>query len=260
MPVEKGRRPLYVVALIALLTLVGVLGGGPTSASASLPTYDGILAFPTIHGPSDAEEYSWEVQLGAEQSLEQIDEQHAEVYYAYKHHPAFGITAEAAHDANGATVPTSLSVTEPNVITLIVHHRAGNPAVGGAPFVYPITAGAGWEWTGPPQIVTGPKDETELREEREARENAARQEPPVTVSAPQQEGARAARLGTRPCGKIDGVPVHAHGIGCRAARGVYKADQHGDLPSGWICSASLARCYRGSFDSGRFMWWRRSVY
>ncbi|HEU5252076.1 MAG TPA: hypothetical protein VFU16_01965 [Solirubrobacterales bacterium] len=50
-----------------------------------------------------------------------------------------------AHDAAGATVPTTLSVTQPNVITLTVHHRAGNPEAGGSPFVYPITAGVGWD-------------------------------------------------------------------------------------------------------------------
>lgn len=30
-------------------------------------------------------------------------------------------------------------------MTFIVHHRAGNPAAAGAPFVYPITEGPGWE-------------------------------------------------------------------------------------------------------------------
>ena len=29
-------------------------------------------------------------------------------------------------------------------MTFIVHHRAGNPAAGGAPFAYPITMGEGW--------------------------------------------------------------------------------------------------------------------
>ena len=42
-------------------------------------------------------------------------------------------------------MPTTLAVVSDDVITLTVHHRAGNPAAGGAPFVYPITSGAGWE-------------------------------------------------------------------------------------------------------------------
>ena len=55
------------------------------------------------------------------------------------------VLAAKAHDAEGATTPTTLSVTQPNVIILTVHHRDGNPAAGGAPFDYPVTEGAGWE-------------------------------------------------------------------------------------------------------------------
>ena len=50
-----------------------------------------------------------------------------------------------AHDAVGKSVPTTLEVSPPNVVTLTVHHRAGNPAAGGAPFTYPIFEGSGWE-------------------------------------------------------------------------------------------------------------------
>jgi hypothetical protein len=83
------------------------------------------------------------------------------------HHPAFGITAELARDATGSAVPTSLEVSAGNVVTLIVHHRAGNPAAGGAPFVYPISSGPAFEVGFSSVIVTGPKDEKELREDRE---------------------------------------------------------------------------------------------
>jgi hypothetical protein len=69
-----------------------------------------------------------------------------------------------------------------------------------------------------------------------------------------------ARAVNRYCGKVNGVPVHAHNVSCRAARHVYRADMAGNVPPGWICSASLARCYKGDFDSGRYMWWRRTVY
>jgi hypothetical protein len=58
--------------------------------------------------------------------------------------PAFSITAEQAHDADGATVPTTLELTGRDVITLIVHHREGNQAAAWAPFDYPVVGGSGW--------------------------------------------------------------------------------------------------------------------
>lgn len=70
----------------------------------------------------------------------------------------------------------------------------------------------------------------------------------------------AARSVNRSCGEVDGVDIHAHSVGCRAARRVYRADMDGHVSRGWICSASLARCYKGGFESGRFMWWRRTNY
>ena len=45
----------------------------------------------------------------------------------------------------GLTVPTSLAVSDGNVITLTVHHRAGNPVADGASFVYPVVGGPGFE-------------------------------------------------------------------------------------------------------------------
>jgi hypothetical protein len=69
-----------------------------------------------------------------------------------------------------------------------------------------------------------------------------------------------AASGSRACGNVDGVPIHAHNLGCRTARHIYKADMAGDLPSGWTCSASLARCYKGEIGSTHYMWWRRTTY
>ena len=132
------------------------------------------MGFAAIDGPSDPEEFSWEVILGKNQELESIDDQHAAVYYTGEgHHQAFGITAVPAHDAEGSTVPTSLAVSAGNVITLTVHHRTGNPAAGGAPFVYPVEAGHGWEGGFHTEFVIGPPDEQEIRE---ARERTARKE------------------------------------------------------------------------------------
>ncbi len=125
------------------------------------PEYNSGMTFPTIHGPEDPEDYCWEVQLSDGQELVEIDDQHAAVYYE-SGHIAFSIEVETAHDAEGTTVPTTLAVTEPNLITLTVHHSAGNPAAGGAPFHYPILAGPGWEGGFHTVLIPGPPDESEL--------------------------------------------------------------------------------------------------
>lgn len=75
------------------------------------------------------------------------------------------------------------SVSEGNVITLTVHHRAGNPVADGVPFEYPVVAGSGWVKVGPGIVVVGLLEES-LQEilERIARENQAGQvaDPPYT--------------------------------------------------------------------------------
>lgn len=109
------------------------------------PTYSGDMSFHEIEGPEGPEEFSWTVQMDSEQHLVQVDERHAEVRYDDEEHVAVHIEAVAANDAEGASVPTTLAVSEGDVITLTVHHRAGNPAAGGAPFRHPVTAGLGWE-------------------------------------------------------------------------------------------------------------------
>jgi hypothetical protein len=96
------------------------------------------MGFPAIQGPEGLEEYSWEVKLGADQELRAIDETHAGVFWTGENTMAMSIVAQKAHDAEGATVPTTLAVTQPNIITLTVHHRS-------APFHYPVMAGVGWE-------------------------------------------------------------------------------------------------------------------
>jgi hypothetical protein len=164
--------------VLAALVSLGALGLTPRVAladTATVPVFDGLMTFPSIQSPSDPEEYSWEVELGKEQELEQVDEQTVEIFYTEGHYPAFGIHAIAAHDAEGTKVPTSLGASEGSIITLAVHHRAGNPAAGGAPFVYPVIAGEGWEGGFHPVVITGPPTEQELREEREQREKEERE-------------------------------------------------------------------------------------
>lgn len=167
---ELGRKRVLIFALVGIC----VLAFTSASAPAAPPNYDGVMGFAAIHGPSDPEDYSWTVTLGEDQTLELVDDQHAQVLYG-DGHSAFGIAAEPAHDAGGATVPTTLAISGGDIITLTVHHRSGNPASSGAPFDYPITAGPGWEGGFHTEIVRGPPDETELREQRERAEREERE-------------------------------------------------------------------------------------
>jgi hypothetical protein len=147
--------------------MIFALAFAPSSALADgspPPVYDGIMSFPAIYSPSDPEDYSWQVELGEGQEMELVDEKTIEVFYVEGHQHAFSIFAEAAHDTDGATVPTSLSIPEGNVFTLTVHHRAGNPAADGALFHYPINAGPALEVGFRPPVILGAP--TELKRER----------------------------------------------------------------------------------------------
>jgi hypothetical protein len=151
--VTRALTALFAAA--ALMTAVGV-----GTAAAEVPPYQGDMGFPAIQGPADPEEYSWEVQLGDDQELREIDDRHAAVYYTDPEHLAFGIEAEAAHDADGTTVPTTIAVTQPNIITLTVHHRDGDPAAAGASFDYPVVAGEGWDGGFQTHVVLMPPAES----------------------------------------------------------------------------------------------------
>lgn len=133
---------------------------GPSFASADVPPpFGGDMGFPDISGPLGPEEYSWEVILGDDQELQLVNEQLALVYYVDSDHLAYAIVAEAAHDADGSTVPTSLSVSEGSILTLHVHHRDGNPAKDWAPFEYPVVPGVGWEGGFSTSLVVMPPPE-----------------------------------------------------------------------------------------------------
>jgi hypothetical protein len=101
------------------------------------PAFDGVMTFKAIREASAPEAYSWVVNIGPEQTLKLIDPQHAAIYWD-DGTQGFLITAQSAHGADGEAVPTSLSVSEGNVITQTVHHRNSG-------FVYPVVAGVGWE-------------------------------------------------------------------------------------------------------------------
>jgi sugar lactone lactonase YvrE len=128
------------------------------------PEYNGVQTFQAIRSESSPTNYSWIVHLAEGQSLHAVNGEYAEVLYE-DGTIAFLITAEEAHDATGAKVPTSIAVSG-DVVTLNVEFHTKS-------FVYPIVAGASWETSyAVPVIVEGPEDETQIREreEREQRE------------------------------------------------------------------------------------------
>lgn len=137
------------------------VGGNTTPEvdSAIRPVFDGLLTFGDIRDASAPETYSWKVNLGPQQVLKSVDSQHAEVDYK-DGFEAYLITAEPASDAVGTAVPTSLSVSEGDVITQRVEHREKT-------YVYPVVAGVGWEGGFHTETIVGPKDQQELKEEEE---------------------------------------------------------------------------------------------
>lgn len=106
------------------------------------PLYDGAMQFEAIRSSAISGTYSWELPLYAGQTLKLLDSKHAEVYFS-DGTAALEIAAEQAHDATGKEVPTSLSVSEGNVVTLHVNHQQGDSE--GHPYTYPIVAGAGFQ-------------------------------------------------------------------------------------------------------------------
>jgi hypothetical protein len=150
----KRRRRLAAMAVL-LVALVASLAVAVGSAAAEegdsaeiRDISEGGLSFPEIKGPEAPEEYPLRLSLGSEQAARQVSDQEVIVEYPKYGLTAFSLHAEPAHDAEGATVPTAIKLTEDEegpILTLIIHYRAGNPAAGGAPFVYPILGGTGWE-------------------------------------------------------------------------------------------------------------------
>ena len=152
-------------------TIAGGVAGvsGDTSHEADLvvrPEFNGVQTFQAIRSVESPETYSWQVHLAEGQSLRLANSTQAEVVYK-DGTIAFLITAEAAHDATGTPVPTSLEVNG-SVLTLWVHFHSGT-------FVYPVIAGQGWETSyRVPVTIEGPEDETQIHE-REERERALRE-------------------------------------------------------------------------------------
>jgi hypothetical protein len=133
-----------VIASLALTTASAFAEGSDSAEIVNL-SEGGTDWFPDIKGPEAPEEYPvrWD-QMSPELSMRQVDDQEVVVEYP-DGLTAWTIEAELAHDKDGATVPTTVKLTEGDIVTLIVHYRAGNPAAGHAPFVFPIVGGKGWE-------------------------------------------------------------------------------------------------------------------
>ena len=170
--VGEGATPMVVAE-----EAVAVGGNStPNVDSVIRPIFDGLLTFGSIRDASAPETFSWKVNLGEGQVLRSVDPLDAEVDYE-DGHEAYLIAAQKASDAIGSNVPTSLSVSEQDIVTLTVEHKEHS-------YVYPIVAGTGWEGGFRTEVVEGPKDAQELKEERErieqeeheAMERAAEQE------------------------------------------------------------------------------------
>lgn len=129
-------------ALVASLAVAVSAAAEEGDAAPIRSINNGGFTWPEITSVAGFEEYPFEMGLGPGQRMEQVGEREIVVKNEGGTR-AFSITAPLAHDAEGANVPTSLVLSAPEVVTIIVHHRAGNPLTG-APFVYPIIAGAGW--------------------------------------------------------------------------------------------------------------------
>jgi hypothetical protein len=154
-----------ICALLASLAVTVAPAAAEEGNSAPLrPVSEGGLSIPVITGPTAPEEYPVQYEhLSQGVRFRQVSDQLIAVeYFALGN--AGKIEAVPAYAADGAAVPTSLRLAEDEkgyVVTMIVHHRAGNPAAGGAPFVYPIQGSApeGGTFTGAVEVKPTPAAE-----------------------------------------------------------------------------------------------------
>lgn len=134
---------------------VAAVSGGTGVDTVTRPSYDGGQTFKMIRDESAPETYSWKVSLNKGQTLKAIDSQHVSIFNSDESQ-ALAIRAEAAHDATGKAVPTSLSANEGDVLTLTVKHRSGG-------FVYPVLAGPSFDSSYTLPVIWEPAPETQPR-------------------------------------------------------------------------------------------------
>jgi hypothetical protein len=201
---KNGRKRLaacaaVLCALIASLAIAVAPAAAETGDAAPIrPISEGGFSFPDITGPESPEEYPYQLKpLSPEMRMRQVSDQEIVVEYLEYGVISYSIQAEPAHDAVGATVPTTLALAEDEegpVVTLTVHFRAGNPAAGGAPFAFPVMGGEGWE--GGYRTIS-----VELNEPKPPAKDPPPPPPPPTCTVP---------------------PLH--GLGLRAAKARLRAD------------------------------------
>jgi PASTA domain len=160
---RKGRRQISAVASL-LCALVASLAMAVAPAAAEAPDSapvrsisEGGFTIAMITGPEAPEEYPILMELGPRQELRQESETRVGIYYKETGVRGFSVESPEAHDAEGATVPTTLEKTGEDEVTMTYRFRAGNPAAGGAPFVYPTTDGPGWSggWQSFSELIPG---------------------------------------------------------------------------------------------------------
>jgi hypothetical protein len=137
------------------------------------PEYNGLLNFQSIRSPASPEEFAWTIKVWPGQELVSASAQHAELLYP-DGTTAMLISAEAAHDATGKAVPTSLRV-QGSVVTLTVGHRS-------APFIYPVAAGQAFEVGASSVTVRPPPPPPPAQQQEEEAEEGP--QPPYEAPAP----------------------------------------------------------------------------
>jgi len=153
------------------------------------PKYDGLMQFQDIREPSSPENYSWEVSLQPGETMKPLEEGQAAGVFFEEEVLMMLITAMPAHDVLGHGVPTHLSVTGPNIVTLTVEHHAGS-------FVYPVTSGPAFEVGYSTVEVIKPPPTGEVRGDPTTGYQAVQFVGAPEVGGPEGEGAEAS--GARP--------------------------------------------------------------
>jgi hypothetical protein len=100
--------------------------------------YDGALAFQAIRQSTAPENYSWEITLKPGQTLKALEGGVTAGIFFKDGTEVMLIEAMPAHDAVGHAVPTHLTVSGGNIITLTVEHKK-------AVYTYPVLAGPSFE-------------------------------------------------------------------------------------------------------------------
>jgi hypothetical protein len=209
---------------------VAAVSTGASVDTVTRPLYNGDQTFKVIRDEGAPETYSWKVSLNEDQTLKPIDAEHVGIFYADESQ-ALLIRAEDAHDATGKAVPTSLSVSEGNVLTLTVKYK-------GKGYVYPILAGPAFESSYTLPVIWEPPPESEPSQESEAF---------LEVSAP------------RPVGKGDDFDATASNLPTFEVDFTsWQCEKVPPLvPSGYGC-ANWEQDIKGHFyyNFHRYVWWR----